>query len=352
MFGNALKCVRSFVDFHLMAQYKTHTAETLGYKDQYLRDFHQYRDVFQEFRAYNTTKKAVKDRTKAILQSNPPVLTLNRFNRQRIRESCMSHRRRLQEMEEIREASHFNFIKMHLLTHFRQHVERFEITAMFSTESVDAPLQILDISTRRQAFELRLLNLKRLYYHNNSHGESSASSQQVSKNLQLLFGICNKQPLQIQSIYASGLLRMQLKHQNRAVNNLKCEAEELAVDLGDLGRCVLRFGSSEQGSASFRGSLQRILEDPTEIFACLQVLVPEFHEADRYQLPNLRCTGKKRFWNRVPRNDWGWIHAGEEHEWGALRGPLPARLQLTGVIRIATTALWRLLNAMWVNHGS
>ncbi|KAL0630419.1 hypothetical protein Q9L58_010734, partial [Maublancomyces gigas] len=181
----------------------------------------------------------------------------------------MSHRRSLEEIEEIREASHFNFIKMHLLTHFRQHVERFGNIPMFSTDfsqlahkehikesykssnKVDAALQNLDISTRRQAFELRLLNLKRLYYDNSSHGESSASSQQGSKNLQLLFGICKERAPQIRSIYASGLLRRQLKHPNRAVNNLKRVAEELGVDLGDLGQYVLRFGRSEQGSGSF-----------------------------------------------------------------------------------------------------
>ncbi|KAL0630995.1 hypothetical protein Q9L58_010148 [Maublancomyces gigas] len=243
---------------------------------------------------------AVKDRTKAILQSNQPVPTLHRFKRQRIGESSMSHRRSLEDIEEIREASYFNLIKMHLLTHFWQHVKRFGNIPMFSTDfselahkghikesykssnKVDTALQILDISTRRQAFELGLLNLQRL----------------------------------------------QLKHPNRAVNNLKRVAEELGVDLGDFGCSVLRFGRGEQGSGSFRGTLQSILEYPTENFAFLHVPVPEFQEADRYELHNLRCNGKNRFRKRVPRNDWVWIHAGEEHEWGALRGRLPARRQV------------------------
>ena len=61
IFKKALTCVRSFVDFHLMAQYSTHNLETLGYMEEYLKDFHKHKDVFLEFRAYKKTKKAAKE---------------------------------------------------------------------------------------------------------------------------------------------------------------------------------------------------------------------------------------------------------------------------------------------------
>lgn len=60
-FGAALNCVLWCVDFHLIAEYKTHIIETLRYLNPYLRDFHQYKDVFLEFRIYKTLKMAVKD---------------------------------------------------------------------------------------------------------------------------------------------------------------------------------------------------------------------------------------------------------------------------------------------------
>jgi hypothetical protein len=47
----ALCCVRSLVDFHLMAQYQSHTPETLNFMDKYLTEFHQTKEVFLEFRA-------------------------------------------------------------------------------------------------------------------------------------------------------------------------------------------------------------------------------------------------------------------------------------------------------------
>jgi len=50
-FQNALLCVWALVDFSLMAQYRSHTLDTLGYMERYLKDFHRYKQVFQEFRA-------------------------------------------------------------------------------------------------------------------------------------------------------------------------------------------------------------------------------------------------------------------------------------------------------------
>ncbi|RPB06971.1 hypothetical protein P167DRAFT_477823, partial [Morchella conica CCBAS932] len=88
--SRALRCVRALIDFHLMAQYTTHTRETLEYLQSYLENLHKYKNV-----------------------------------------------------QEIREGSHFNFIKMHLLSHFREHVERFGNIPMFSTD-------VSELAHRRQ----------------------------------------------------------------------------------------------------------------------------------------------------------------------------------------------------------
>ncbi|KAI5849422.1 hypothetical protein DFP73DRAFT_591677 [Morchella snyderi] len=84
----------------------------------YLEEFHTHKDVFLEFRAHKRTKKDAKDRTRAL-------------------EGPVSLERGLEELEEIRKGSHFNFIKMHLLSHFRDHVERFGNIPMFSTDVRD-----------------------------------------------------------------------------------------------------------------------------------------------------------------------------------------------------------------------
>ena len=56
-FNCALRCVRSLVDFHLMAQYHSHTAETSKYLNDYLRRFHVEKEIFLEFRKSKTSKK-------------------------------------------------------------------------------------------------------------------------------------------------------------------------------------------------------------------------------------------------------------------------------------------------------
>jgi len=48
-FKTALKCVCTLVDFSLMAQYRSHTPDTLLYMERYLQTFHRTKHIFLEF---------------------------------------------------------------------------------------------------------------------------------------------------------------------------------------------------------------------------------------------------------------------------------------------------------------
>jgi len=48
-FKRALGCGRALVDFNMMAQYRTHTAETITYMEDNLDTFHKMKDIFLEF---------------------------------------------------------------------------------------------------------------------------------------------------------------------------------------------------------------------------------------------------------------------------------------------------------------
>lgn len=159
-----------------MTQYTTHIAEILRYMEEYLQEFHRVKNIFLEFQPYKRTKKEVKNRIKA-LQTNYDSMANGRgwwkFN-----EGFQSHSQSAVEIEELRDTSYFNFINLHLFTHFRKHVERFGIIPLISTvvselahweqikecsrsfNKVDAMQQILEIGTRQLIFQLRLLNLK------------------------------------------------------------------------------------------------------------------------------------------------------------------------------------------------
>jgi len=45
-FKSALKCVSALVDFTLMAQYRSHTPDTLSYMESYLQTFHRTKVIF------------------------------------------------------------------------------------------------------------------------------------------------------------------------------------------------------------------------------------------------------------------------------------------------------------------
>ena len=179
-FADAIQCVRAFVDFTLMAQYRSHTEDTLEYMEQYLHDFHRYKVVFQKFRS---TKK-----TRQEADANDEQLRLNL--KQEFREAgqmpAVKRRRLLDESrleqtdkrEEILwNKSHFNFIKLHLLVHYCSHVRKFRNILMYSTDvgelahkvqikegyrhsnKNDASRQILHYYGRVHAVSMRLLTL-------------------------------------------------------------------------------------------------------------------------------------------------------------------------------------------------
>ena len=57
LFNKATKCVLNLVDFTLMAQYQSHTIESLEWMERYLKDFHIGKDIFKEFRSGKRTKR-------------------------------------------------------------------------------------------------------------------------------------------------------------------------------------------------------------------------------------------------------------------------------------------------------
>jgi hypothetical protein len=122
-FKAATRCVAALIDFHLLAQYKTHTETTLQYMQDALDSFHREKDIFQEFRVGKRAQKAI-DKAVADLASKQGAEALARkrlgesaAKRQRV---TVRHREEIAatRVDEAVEKAHFNFIKMHLLEHF------------------------------------------------------------------------------------------------------------------------------------------------------------------------------------------------------------------------------------------
>ena len=183
IFTKALTCVRSIVDFTLMSRYISHTDETIQYLEQYLNAFHNHKDVFKEYRKDKSTIRKVREVTTRIRGENSEVL-----NQHRLSGATAAKRRRIADEQRrdldgivadiYDEDVDFNFVKIHLLSHFGDHVRRFGNIQMYSTESGetnhktmikegyrwsnknDASHQVLRTYATLDSFQIREMNIQ------------------------------------------------------------------------------------------------------------------------------------------------------------------------------------------------
>jgi len=133
-FKHALGCVRALVNFSMMAQYRSHTSDTISYMEHYLDQFDRMKGIFLEFRVTKRTLAKVDEQGREIqhqrTQMSEPVAPCKR------RRICDDDREKEHErhMDLIHRESHFNFIKIHLLSHFSDPIRQFGNIPMHSTE--------------------------------------------------------------------------------------------------------------------------------------------------------------------------------------------------------------------------
>jgi len=179
-FKHALGCVRALVDFNMMAQYRSHTSDTIAYMEDYLDPFHKLKDIFLEFRVTKRTQDKVDKQGKEIRRQRALVI-------KRVAPSLWRRMRNANRQEEndlcldlVHGESHFNFIKMHLLSHLCDDRSQFGNILMYSTEigerahqtqitdglqqsnKNDAARQMVHSYCRQHAIRMRLLNLESL----------------------------------------------------------------------------------------------------------------------------------------------------------------------------------------------
>ena len=341
IFAEVLKCVRSLVDFHLVAQYRSHTAETLEYLDGYLMDFHAHKGVFLHFRESKTTKKKANAIDKMLIERferedhdtqkgrGGPRASRNRTAAaQRKVEVARKKERERNRIAIIESESHFNYPKMHLLTHFHEHIVQFGNIPMYSTEigesshrtqikegyrhsnRNDYVQQILAHYGRHQAFHMQVENLRAL--------------TQGGKDNEELANVLGAAPEQTTTI---GLRRLRGRHRgNRTLG-------AILGSFPDINMCQLLTNYSRfnlEPDRQLPATEEDLLALPVEIFKQLEIPVPAFRDPDEYTIHHARCVDKFR--NQGSRHDWVWVKVANETEFGALRGRLPARLN--GLIKI------------------
>ncbi|KAH0605688.1 uncharacterized protein H6S33_004910 [Morchella sextelata] len=276
-----------------------------------------------------TTVKGVRDRTK----------TLNASGSQ-------NAQRGLEEIREIRERSHFNFIKLHVLTHYREHVERFESIPPYSTDiselahvrqikeaygasnKVDAAKQILDYRGRRLALAIRMLNLKDIVGGPESTDDILWSHRDNLKQLLEIFKIEGRKKTPNERSIVEGRLPLRrLCNPSTKSERLFNIVDGLQISHTALNRLIKEYAEDAGCSQSFAGSSESILERRVEMFKCLQVPIPIFQRPEVYKVHNIRCTGNATFRKGKIRKDWVWVSVASSEEWGVFRGRLPVHVE-------------------------
>jgi len=177
-FKHALGCVRALVNFIMMAQYRSHTAETITYIEDYLNTFHKMNNIFLEFRVTKHIHAKIDEQRRGLQHDRPK--TRECIAPSKRRRMCDAEREEETErlMDLIFCESHFNLIKMHLLCHFCDHIRQFGNIPMYSTEfgqlahrtqikggwwqsnKNDPSRQIVQSYCQQHGIQMRLLNLE------------------------------------------------------------------------------------------------------------------------------------------------------------------------------------------------
>jgi len=342
-FKHALDCVRALVDFNMMAQYRSHTHETIAYMEEYLDRFHRMKDIFLEFRVSKRTRAKVDKQRKELrhqrAQSNMRVAPSKR-------------RRRLEEdrdeenelrMDMIHTESHFNFVKMHLLSHFSDHIRQFGNIPMYSTEfgelahkeqikdgwrpsnKNDVERQILHSYGRQHAIRMRLSNLNSLRCRGANLGDD-------------VLGYLDKTTSTVSTPAPRGRI---LKGRRDDVSDVLDFCKVLGISLDRICLELIRYSRHNLPTERRLPEEPAILQLlPVELLTQLEIPVLAFQETDVYEIHRARCTGTHRYRNKESWNDWVCVQAGSEEMYGALRGRLPAKLGCFLQSGTAAKTLW------------
>ena len=226
---------------------------------------------------------------------------------------------------------------MHLLQHFRSHVQRYGSIPIFLTDVSElahkvqikeayrcsnrnnAILQILDNYNRVHTLTMCVLNVRAALEEVPETLKQAKSTPEMN-----VFFASTVEPLVVTP--NADIPKRRLRGLVRGSRSLS----ELAKDLGicRLAESILDYAKSEDLESIVQGIAEDCNAILTERFNMLEVAVPVFQDLDSYTMHNLRCTGEGLFREGNPRNDWVWVEVGEElGETGDLRGWLSGQLR-------------------------
>ena len=149
----AIRCVRTITDCCLMAQYRSHMSQTIGYMDEYLRQSHQFSHIFGEFRAGKADREDAAKVAQEIKEDQARQATIHQCfqltSTQRAKRSAEDREERQQAVHNRLQQATFNFPKLHLLSNYGSQVVDFGSLQQYSIEITEALHKPLKDAYRR-----------------------------------------------------------------------------------------------------------------------------------------------------------------------------------------------------------
>ena len=324
-FHDAIRCVKGIIYFHLMAQYRSHTDATLQYMNDYLADFHRHKEVFLQYRAGKITKRAAASsgaafaaQLKEARESEPgwTRLSVTAKNRQIDRDKALAA---MQMEAALKDDSSFNFVKMHLLTHFTSHVKELGHLSNVSSElpetlhrelkdafrrsnKVNADFQILQTMARVSSFDYRELNV-----------QVAAERSDGQSHLPVP-------------------LPRRLKNPHTDLNDLSELARWCAIPQEDFQNLVAWCQKHWFGRAQYfddEDAFRRLSDCVYTRYNSVSIPITTFQSEAEQQIHVIRCTGLEAWRNQnAPRNDHVllWTNDTSGSQFATSQGRIPARV--------------------------
>ncbi|KAF8431495.1 hypothetical protein BGX38DRAFT_1146612 [Terfezia claveryi] len=284
----------------------------------YLEDFHKHKEVFLRFRATKSTKAAVKVASKDLRVEHHCLLVSDE-----LRPATPSKQRKLQQElqleteelvnETLTSSAHYNFLKMHLISHFVEQIAKYGSLPQYSTEICEASHKPLRDAYCRSNHINALPQILRSY----TRAHHFAMRE---RNLVQWISDLSHMPDEIRSIIHPTHKSLHLSSDaapelTRYIYNL--ETLEKLYQLLDVRALTMTYLACNHyaQSSNLETDVTRLQDAPLEAFHTLQVVVPTFNG--------------KLFRNQDERHDWVFVRRrklAQEKVPSGLDGRVPAKL--------------------------
>jgi hypothetical protein len=336
IFNRAIECTRALLEFYMYSRYKSHDEDTISYLEDALRRFHATKDVFLVGRVGKKAKaKATALRSELVKKRKAEEeLHSQRWTAtQKRREYTVWRDHITSEIDMSKENdAHFNFIKIHLMSHFAAQIRLYGSLPQWSAEAHEqahkANLkdgwnasnhnlnylpQVITFQRRILCFGIRELNILAL----------ARRRERDAKNEE-------EPPPPLSPPYTKP------RFIGPQAQKGKDDGDALIKDFGALldstedpsQREALYNGVREiikqRSSNGTYLSDDQLLAVELCVYHGVKVEVEDLNGDRQFQI--CRCTGNQPWRGRDRRNDWVWVKQRQGMVYGALQGRLPWKL--------------------------